>query len=60
MSIGRRIFLGLLALASAAGAVWVLVAAAMAEKLSGQVLFAVLPLVMLFGLAWKGLTGSKD
>ena len=60
MTLGRRAFLVLLALASAAGAAWVLIAAVRAHALSGQVFFAILPLAMLFGLAWKGLTGAKD
>lgn len=60
MSLGRRIFLILLALATAGATVWVIFAAAMAEKLSGQVFFAVLPLVMLFGVAWTGLTRKPD
>lgn len=60
MSLGRRIFLILLALASGGATLWVIAAAAMAEKLTGQVFFAVLPLVMLFGLAWNGLTRKPD
>jgi hypothetical protein len=60
MSLGRRLFLGLLALASAAGAVWILFAATQAGALTGQVFFAILPLAMLFGIAWRGLTGRPD
>ena len=60
MSRGRRIFLTLLALLSGGAALWVLIEAALYDKLSGQVFFAVLPLVMLFGIAWKGLTGARD
>jgi fucose permease len=56
----RRLLLALLALASVGGALWVLVAAARADALSGQVFFAVLPLAMLFGLAWRGLRGKRD
>ncbi len=60
MSPARRIFLVLLALASAGATLWVLAAAVRADKLTGQVFFAVMPLLMLFGIAWKGLTGAKD
>lgn len=59
MSLSRRLVLVVLALGSAALAIWVLIAAAEAGKLSGQVFFALMPLAMLFGIAWKGLTGNK-
>jgi hypothetical protein len=60
MSTARRVFLLALAGGSAGLALWVLVAAALADKLSGQVFFAILPLVMLFGIAWRGLTGGTQ
>lgn len=60
MSLGRRIFLIVLALATAGATLWVLITAIMAEKLTGQVFFAVLPLIMLFGIAWTGLTRKAD
>ncbi len=60
MSGARRLFLWLLAAVSAAAAIWVLVAAMRAEALSGQVFFAVLPLLMLFSIAWRGLSDKDD
>lgn len=56
----RKIFLALLALVSAGLAGWVLIAALVADELSGQVFFAVMPLAMLFGIAWNGLSSHKD
>lgn len=55
----RRAFLWALAIASAGLALWVLGAALVADKLTGQVFFAILPLVMLFAIAWNGLNAEK-
>lgn len=60
MAPGRRLFLLALAGGSAAAALWVLVAAIRADALSGQVLFALAPLAMLFGVAWQKLTEKPD
>ena len=60
MLTGRQVFLGLLALLSAGAALWVLLAAARAGRLDGQVFFAIMPLALLFGVAWKGLFGGGD
>lgn len=56
----RTIFLALLALGSAGLAVFVVVDAAIHDALSRKVIYALLPLVMLFGVAWKGLTNKRD
>lgn len=56
----RRLFLWALAGVSAGAALWLLVAAIRADALSGQVFFALLPLVMLFSIAWRGLTDRDD
>ncbi len=60
MPAGRKVLLVLLAVGSAGAALWVLIAAIRAEALSGQVFFAIMPLAMLFGIAWSGLTGKRD
>lgn len=60
MPAGRRLFFLPLAGLSAAGAAWVLAAAIRAGSLSGQVLFAMLPLAMLFAIAWAKLTHRDD
>jgi len=60
MPAGRRLFFLALAGLSAAAALWVLVAALRADQLTGQVFFAVLPLVMLFGIAWSKLTHTDE
>jgi hypothetical protein len=57
---GRRLFLLALAGGSAVAALWVLVAAIRADALSGQVFFALMPLLMLFGIAWQKLTDKPD
>ena len=56
----RRILLGLMAAATAGLALFVLGSALVAGKLTGQVFVAVLPLVILFTLAWNGLTRRRD
>ncbi|MGR3363533.1 MAG: hypothetical protein ACU0CY_05065 [Maritimibacter harenae] len=56
----RRILLGLMAAATAGLALLVLGSALVAGKLTGQVFVAVLPLVILFTLAWNGLTRPRD
>lgn len=56
----RRILLGLMAAATAGLALFVLGSALAAGKLTGQVFVAVLPLVILFTLAWNGLTRPRD
>lgn len=60
MPSARQMFLGTLAVLSAAAALWLLVSAARTGALNGQVFFTTLPLVMLFGIAWRGLTGKPD
>ena len=60
MPAGRRLFFLALAGLSAAGAVWVLVAAIRAEQLTGQVFFAMLPLLMLFAISWQKLTHKDE
>ncbi|MZR12965.1 hypothetical protein GQE99_08030 [Maritimibacter sp. DP07] len=56
----RRILLGLMAAATAGLVLFVLGSALVAGKLTGQVFVAVLPLVILFTLAWNGLTRPRD
>lgn len=60
MARGRRLFLLALAGGSAVAALWVLIAAIRADALSGQVFFALMPLLMLFGIAWQKLTDKPD
>ncbi|HBZ44448.1 MAG TPA: hypothetical protein DEO85_10415 [Maritimibacter sp.] len=57
---GRKVFLGLLALASAGLAGVVLIGAVVNDALNQQVLFGILPLAILFGIAWSGLTKRED
>lgn len=52
----RRALLWALVLVSIGGAGAILVAAFRADQLTGQVFFALLPLVMVFSLAWNGLS----
>lgn len=56
----RRIFLALMALATAGLAIYVLVEAIITDHLTQQVFYAVLPLVLLFSVAWNGLTNKRD
>lgn len=56
----RRLLLASLALASALLAGFVLVEAALTDHLTGQIFFAVLPLLMLFAISWKGLRRNSD
>ncbi|MGH1369343.1 MAG: hypothetical protein ACRBCL_12070 [Maritimibacter sp.] len=49
----RRIFMTALALAAFGLSAWILLKALVAEALTGQVFFAVMPLLMLGGLAWN-------
>ncbi|SMH58108.1 hypothetical protein [Maritimibacter sp. HL-12] len=60
MTSGRRLFFLALAGGSALAAIWVLVAAIRADALSGEVFFALMPLLMLFGIAWQKLTDRPD
>ncbi|GKY87992.1 hypothetical protein [Sinisalibacter aestuarii] len=57
---GRKVFLGFLALASAALAIFVLAEALVHDALSRSVIYAVLPLVMIFAVAWQSLRKGKD
>ncbi|MAM61122.1 hypothetical protein [Maritimibacter sp. UBA3975] len=56
----RRILLTLLALASAGLAAYVLIEAILTEHLTQQVFYAVLPLVLLFSIAWNALGKKRD
>ncbi|MBL6426052.1 MULTISPECIES: hypothetical protein [Maritimibacter] len=56
----RRIFLALMALATAGLAIYVLVEAIITDHLTQQVFYAILPLVLLFSVAWNGLTNKRD
>ena len=60
MSRTRFIFLILMAVASAGLAVFVVVDALVHEALSRSVVYAVLPLVMLFAVAWSRLREKRD
>lgn len=60
MSAARRLSLWGLAGGSAGATLWVLVAALRAKALSEQVFFAMLPLAMLFSIAWRGLFSRND
>lgn len=60
MPIARYVFLLLLVILAGGATVWVGWAAAAAGKLDGQVLMAMMPLVMLAALAWRALTGKRD
>jgi|GEM_PF-1806816 len=60
MPTARYLFLLLLVIAAGGATVWVGWAAARAGQLDGQVMMAVLPLVMLAGIAWRALTGNRD
>ncbi|MEC7764026.1 MAG: hypothetical protein VX874_19135 [Pseudomonadota bacterium] len=56
----RRIFLALMALATAGLALYVLVEAIITDHLTQQVFYAILPLVLLFSVAWNGLSKNRD
>lgn len=56
----RRIFLALLALASVGLAAYVLIEAVVTDHLTQQVFYAILPLILLFSIAWNGLSKSGD
>lgn len=61
MSTTRFILLITLVIASAGLTIWIGAAAAMAGKLNGQVAMALLPLLMLASIAWRGLADrNKD
>ena len=60
MPTARYLFLLLLVIAAGGATVWVGWTAARAGQLDGQVMMAVLPLVMLVGIAWRALTGNRD
>lgn len=59
MSRSRFIFLALIALLSGGLALFVVVDAVVHEALSRSVVYAVLPLVMLFGVAWSRLNDKS-
>ncbi len=56
----RFLLLLLLVIAAAGATVWVGWMAAQAGKLDGQVMMALLPLVMLLSIALRALTGKRD
>ena len=56
---GRRIFLIVLALGSGGLALWVLFEALATDHLTRQVLYAILPLVLLTSVAINGLKRGK-
>ena len=56
----RFLLLLFLVIAAGAATVWVGFAAAQAGQLDGQVMMAVMPLVMLAAIAWRALTGKRD
>ena len=60
MPIARYLFLLFLVILAGGATVWVGWAAARAGQLDGQVLMAMMPLVMLAALAWRALTGKRD
>ncbi|MCB1358137.1 MAG: hypothetical protein KDK53_17155 [Maritimibacter sp.] len=60
MPIARYLFLLFLVILAGGATVWVGWAAARAGQLNGQVLMAMMPLVMLAALAWRALTGKRD
>ena len=60
MSKPRYIFMLVLLIACIGLGLWLLAAAALAGKLTGQVFFALLPLVMLGSIAVRALTGNRD
>lgn len=49
----RQLFLTTLALGAFALAAWVLIAALRADAVTGEVFFAIMPLLMLGGIAWN-------
>ncbi|EAQ11502.1 hypothetical protein RB2654_02035 [Rhodobacterales bacterium HTCC2654] len=49
-----------MALATAGLAIYVLVEAIITDHLTQQVFYAILPLVLLFSVAWNGLTNKRD
>ena len=59
MPIARYLFLLFLVILAGGATVWVGWAAARAGQLNGQVLMAMMPLVMLAALAWRALTGKR-
>ncbi len=56
----RFLLLLFLVIAAGGATVWVAWAAAQAGRLDGQTMMAMMPLVMLAAIAWRGLTGNKD
>lgn len=56
----RFLLLLFLVIAAGGATVWVGWAAARAGQLNGQTMMAMLPLVMLVGIAWRALTGNRD
>ena len=56
----RKVFLALLALASAGLALYVLFEAVITDHLTQQVFYAVLPLVLLASVAVNGLKRPRD
>ncbi|MEZ5723144.1 MAG: hypothetical protein R3D59_17420 [Paracoccaceae bacterium] len=60
MPTARYLLLLFLVIAAGGATVWVGWAAARAGQLDGQVLMAMMPLVMLAAIAWRALTGRGD
>ena len=56
----RRIFLVLMAIATAGLALYVLVEAIITDHPTQQVFSAILPLVLLFTVAWNGPSRKRD
>lgn len=60
MPTARYLLLLALVIAAAGATIWVGWAAVRAQELNGQTMMAILPLVMLAAIAWRGLTGKSD
>jgi hypothetical protein len=60
MSRGRFVFMLVLLVVSAGLGLLIVVTAARAGNFSGKVFFALLPFVMLGGIAWQALRGKND
>lgn len=55
----RLLFLWALVIGAGAATVWVGVMAAETGHLDGQVLMALMPLVLLISIAWRGIAASR-
>ena len=60
MPVARYLLLLFLVILAGGATVWLGWAAASAGQLDGQVLMAMMPLVMVAALAWRALTGKRD